>query len=182
MKSKSHPSLLAGVAIPLALLFSVSAQSQTTGAAPGGGTVASTPYAIGAQRNGIQKCIGRINQITSFITGTNANSGMVLNSVGPEANQRIASTVLEIEGGGITSYASASFAPGAAANECSGTYEAVTYWPSNCSQVAAANFATFKASRPLYKNVMSLDGGQFAKVFLMPAGTGCVSIKKEMVF
>lgn len=30
--------------------------------------------------------------------------------------------------------------------------------------------------------VFMLDGGPTVKVFLMPAGSGCVSVKKEMVY
>jgi hypothetical protein len=107
---------------------------------------------------------------------------MVLNSPGTDANQRIVSSAIEVEGGGSTSFVSASFAPGSGPSDCSGTYDAVTYWNASCSQVATANFSAFKVTRPLLKTVNILDGGQFAKVFLMPAGNGCVSIKKEMVF
>lgn len=143
---------------------------------------ANTPYSIGAQRNGVVKCLPRINQVTSFVIGNNANSGMVLNSTTGNVNQRLVSTLIEVEGNGTTSFVSGSFAPGAAEGECGGTYDAVTYWPANCTQVATTNFSGFKATRPLLKNVNTLDGGPLVKVFLMPAGTGCVSIKKEILF
>lgn len=143
---------------------------------------AATPYAIGAQRNGVSRCIGRINQVTSFVTGTNANSGMVLNAPNSDVNQRIVSAVLEVEGVGVTSFVSSSFAPGQGPTDCSGTYDSVTFWPASCAQVATTNFSAFKPSRALFKNIQSLENGPQAKVFLMPAGTGCVSIKKEMLY
>lgn len=151
-------------------------------AQPAATTPASTPYGIGAQRNGVAKCVGRINQVSGFLIGANANSGMMLTAGTKDANQRIAASVMEIEGGGVTSFVSSSFAPGAGNNECSGTYDAITYWNAPCSQVASSNFNAFKVTRPLLKSVNTLDGGPFAKVFLMPAGAGCVSIKKEMLF
>ena len=144
---------------------------------------ANTPYAIGAQRNGVVKCIGRINQVTSFLTANTSNSGMVLNAPGAEVNQKLVSTVIEAQGAaGGASFVSASFAPGINNGECSGTYDAVTYWPQGCAQVATASFAAFKPTQPLSKTVFTLDGGPLVKVFLMPAGTGCVSIKKEVLY
>lgn len=143
---------------------------------------ANTPYGIGAQRNGVVKCVGRINQVSGFLAGNNANSGMMLTAGPKDANQRIAATMMEIEGAGVTSFISSSFAPGAGNNECSGTYDAITYWNAPCNQVASSNFSTFAVTRPLLRTVTTLDGGPFIKVFLMPAGTGCVSVKKEMLF
>ena len=144
---------------------------------------ANTPYAIGAQRNGVVKCIARMNQVTGFVSGQNANSGLVFNAPNSDVNQRLVSAVMEVEGGGAFSFVSASFAPAPGANDCSATYDAVTYWPLPCAQVATSSFAAFKPGRVLMKNIGTLDGGQFAKVFLMPAGAnGCVSIKKELVF
>lgn len=166
--------------LPIALLLCVPLGSVAQTSAP---TVqVKTPYTIGAQRSGVVKCLPRINQVTSFVIGPNANSGMVLNSTTGGVDQRLVSTLIEIEGNGITSFVSGSFAPGATGSECSGTYDAVTYWPGSCAQVASNNFAAFKATRPLLKNINTLDGGPFVKVFLMPAGTGCVSIKKEILY
>lgn len=148
--------------------------------------VANTPYAIGAQRSGATKCIGRVNQVTGFLTANSTNSGVVFNAPGVEANQKLLSTVLETQGtapGSPTSFTSASFAPGVGAADCSATYDAVTYWPTPCQQVANTNFAAFKVSQPLNKTIFTLDGGPLVKVYLMPAGpTGCVSIKKEVLY
>jgi hypothetical protein len=177
MKNRTQlsPLFLALLAVNLAMPASAQTQGQ---AAP---ATATTPYAIGAQRIGVSKCIGRINQITSFVTGANPNSGTVLNSPNSEVNQRIVSAVLEVEDKGITSFVSSSFAPGVGAADCSGTYDSVTYWNAPCAQVAVS-FGAFKPTRPLFKNIQSLENGPQAKVFLMPAGAGCVSIKKEMLY
>jgi hypothetical protein len=173
---------------PIYILLALTANTLTSAAlaqapAPAGAQPASTPYAVGAQRSGVSKCVARINQVTGFVTGTNANSGMVLSSGNKDANTSITSSVIEVEGNGTTSFVSTSFAPGPGNADCSGTYDAVTYWAVPCAQVATANFTAFKAApRPLLKSVNMLDGGPYAKVFLMPAGTGCISIKKEMVY
>lgn len=171
---------LLGMAAALVPFFSA-AQNAPAPAAPN--AVANTPYAIGAQRNGVSKCIARINQVTTFLTANTANSGVVFNSPGNDANQKLVSTVIEAQGQtGVPSFVSASYAPGVGNAECSATYDAVTYWPTTCNLVATTNFAIFKASQPLNKNIFTLDGGPLVKIFLMPAGAGCVSIKKEVLY
>ena len=79
-----------------------------------------------------------------------------------------------------SAYASASFAPNQA-NGCAGIYETVVYWSQKCTEVTEKNFSTFKKIGSLSKNISALDGGVSTKVFLMPAGKGCVSIKKEVI-
>jgi hypothetical protein len=145
--------------------------------------VANTPYAIGAQRNGVAKCIPRINQVTSFLTANTSNSGMVFNPPGSDVNQKLVATVIEAQAQtGGPSFISASYAPTSNAQDCSATYDAVTFWPQACPQVATANFGAFKPAQALSRSILTLDGGPLVKVFLMPAGTGCVSIKKEVLY
>lgn len=79
-----------------------------------------------------------------------------------------------------SAYVSAHFAPNQA-NGCGAAYDAVAYWPQKCEAVAGKRFATLKKVGQLKKDIAILDGGPALKVFLMPAGTGCVSIKKEVV-
>lgn len=175
--SRLARALLGAACAPLVLApASLWAQGATAKA------IATTPYAIGAQRSGVDKCIGRINQVTAFVIGSYPNSGIVMPSPTPEVNQKIATAIIEVEERGVTSFVSASFAPGPASAECSATYDAVTYWPASCNQVASSNFAAFTPARPLLKAVNTLDGGPTVKIFLMPAGTGCISIKKEILF
>lgn len=53
-----------------------------------------------------------------------------------------------------------------------------------CQSIGAVcrkKFGTFKKIGALSKNINVLDYGVSTKVFLMPAGKGCVSIKKEIV-
>ena len=77
-------------------------------------------------------------------------------------------------------YASASFAPNQA-NGCGAIYEAIVYWPQKCDAVATKQFAQFKRGRSLQKDILVLESETPARIFLMPAGSGCLSIKKEVV-
>lgn len=79
-----------------------------------------------------------------------------------------------------SAYVSATFAPNQA-NGCGAAYDAVVYWPLACDALASKQFSSLKKIGMLKKAITVLDGGVATKVFLMPAGTGCVAIKKEIV-
>lgn len=131
--------------------------------------------------HGVLACAGRVNQVTQFVTGGQA-AGALLFQIPGQPDQRLVSLSMEVaQKDGPVAYASASFAPNQA-NGCGAVYEAVVYWPQPCESVAARQFAEAKKGRLLQKSIQVLDapaGG--ARVFLMPAGSGCVSIKKETV-
>ena len=129
---------------------------------------------------GVLSCASRINQVTSFLANGN-QSGAMLFGIPGQPDQRMVSVSMELVSPDKTSaYASASFAPNQA-NGCGAVYEAVIYWPQNCDVVASRQFPQAKKLKVLQKSIQPLESGP-AKVFLMPAGSGCVSIKKEIVF
>lgn len=129
---------------------------------------------------GVLSCASRINQVTSFLASGN-QSGAMLFGIPGQPDQRMVSVSMELAAPDkTTAYASASFAPNQA-NGCGAVYEAVIYWPQNCDVVAARQFPQAKKLKVLHKSIQPLESGP-AKVFLMPAGNGCVSIKKEIVF
>jgi hypothetical protein len=164
-------------------------QAQTTPPTPGPGTA---PVVAAASNNGVNaitqaavqqgvlSCASRINQVSNFL-GFGPQAGAVLMMPPAQPDQRLLALAMEVptEAGGA--YVSATFAPNQA-NGCGATYDAVTYWQQACDAVAAKQFAGLKRSeQALRKNITVLDGGPATKVFLMPAGSGCVSIKKEVV-
>lgn len=133
-----------------------------------------------AQKAGVVNCLGRINQVSNFLTAGAQQSGASL-SVSPQApNDRVASIAFEIKSPQVLSYASADFAP--LATSCGGSYEAVTHWQNNCKDVASKGYAQLKFIGVIQSSILVLEGGPQLRVFLMPAGTGCVAIKKEVVY
>lgn len=133
-----------------------------------------------AQKAGVADCLGRINQVSSFLVAGSEQSGASL-LVSPQTpNERIASIAFEVKSPQVLSYASADFAP--MNNGCSATYEAVTHWQNSCKDVATKGYAQLKVIGAIQKNVLVLEGGPQLRVFLMPAGKGCVAIKKEVVY
>lgn len=133
-----------------------------------------------AQKAGVVNCLGRINQVSNFLVAGSQQSGASL-MIPPQApNDRVASIAFEIKSPQVLSYASADFAP--LASSCGGTYEAVTHWQNNCKDVATKGYAQLKFIGVIQSSILVLEGGPQLRVFLMPAGSGCVAIKKEVVY
>jgi hypothetical protein len=63
---------------------------------------------------------------------------------------------------------------------CSGTYTQTIHWAAPCTVVAAQAFPNFQPERLIHRGVQSWRAGNNLQLSLLPAGTGCVSIKKEM--
>ena len=65
---------------------------------------------------------------------------------------------------------------------CGATYDVVTYWQNTCADVATRAYAQLPQAGMLQNQIRVLDGGGQMRIFLMPAGAGCISIKKEVIF
>jgi hypothetical protein len=133
-----------------------------------------------AQKAGITDCLGRINQVSNFLTAGAKQSGASLSVAPQKPNENLSSLAFEIKSPQVLSYASADFAP--LANGCSASYEAVTHWQNSCKDVATKGYAQLKFIGAIQGNILVLEGGPQLRVFLMPAGNGCVAIKKEVVY
>ncbi len=133
-----------------------------------------------AQKAGVVDCLGRINQVSNFLTTGAQQSGASLTISPQTPNERMTSIAFEIKTPQVLSYASADFAP--LTTSCGGTYEAVTHWQNNCKDVASKGYAQLKFIGVIQSSILVLEGGPQLRVFLMPAGTGCVAIKKEVVY
>lgn len=134
-----------------------------------------------AQSAGVRKCLGRIEQVAKFLTGTSSNVGGQYFISPSHPDDMMISLSMEIQQSGTgPAYASASFAPNQA-NGCGGMYETVVYWPQNCESVAQQHYPELKRVGKLSSQIIVLSGGPALRIFLMPAGTGCISIKKEII-
>jgi hypothetical protein len=139
------------------------------------------PVTQAAVKAGALSCVSRINQVTNFLTAGSQGTGATLYVPAVDPDRKMISVSLEIQNANLPSaYASASFAPNQA-NGCGAIYEAVAYWNMKCDDVAAKQFAGLKKGGAMRKEIIVLDGGPELRVFLMPAGSGCISIKKEAV-
>jgi hypothetical protein len=128
---------------------------------------------------GVHHCSERVTQVSSFVGYNNASAAMALMPPA-QVNQRMIPIAMEIPTESGAAYVTTSFAPGQA-NGCGAGYDAVVYWEKTCQNLADDQFSAYKPVGSLGKEIAVLDGGLATKVFLLPAGSGCVSIKKEIV-
>jgi hypothetical protein len=183
--SRAAPALAAAAALLAIFLFPTFVQAQTqaaptaaSAAAPAGGNGVNA-VTQAAVKQGALACASRINQVSNFL-GFGPQAGAMLMMPPSQPDQRLIPLAMEVPAEGSSAYVSAAFAPNQA-NGCGAAYDAVVYWPQKCEAVAAKQFASLKRAGQLKTNITMLDGGPATKVFLMPAGSGCVSIKKEVV-
>jgi hypothetical protein len=133
------------------------------------------PLAQEAVKLGVLSCISRINQVANFLTA-NTQSGVFIFPPGAQPDQHVFSTSFElIRPDNSTIYSSASFFPNQDA-----VYDTVEYVNTSSEELEKTIFKNLKRVGVVKKNIVLLDGGA-VKVFLMPAGSGCVVIKKEVV-
>lgn len=64
--------------------------------------------------------------------------------------------------------------------DCGGTYEQTIHWQESCRDVKNNSFPRFVPDRMIQKNISSYRTGNNLQLSLIPAGNGCVSVKKEM--
>ena len=134
---------------------------------------------------GITRCAPVIQQAGSFLL-ENAKAQFVFQPLGPDANRW--PTAVTIEG----SYPIAG-KPAAAsqtrlttllvapAGSCSGLYTQVIFWPEACAALKTRVFGAYTNDHPLLAKVRQSEANPGLQVYLMPAGTGCVSVKKELI-
>lgn len=133
-----------------------------------------------AQTAGVQTCRPLADQVHRFLIANSLSSGMLF--AAPEkANGRIFSSMIEVQNKEVLTYGSATYAPYGDVG-CGVAYDAVTYWQDSCADVAAKQLKALKPLGILGNQISMLDGGPTMRIFLMPAGTGCVQIKKEIIY
>lgn len=164
------------------LAASTAAQSPVKPAEP-----ASVATAVGGmitqatRKMGIAKCASRVEQHERFFSQQN-NPVSALSFVAPkDQNNRLFSLSLEIVEQNESVYVSTTYAP-SGKDDCAASYDLVKYWPNSCKEVAAKVYFQFAGTGSLASQISVLGRDPNVKVFLMPAGEGCVSIKKEIVF
>ena len=140
---------------------------------------ANNPVTRAAINAGVLASARRIDQVITVMTADKP-SGAYLFIPQSEPDQNIFSASLEIQTPAATPiYTSVSFAP-LTSGETGTLYDTVAYDPNSCAFIAQNASKDLKYAGVLRKDIVMLDGGS-VRIFLMPAGTGCIVIKKEVV-
>ncbi len=139
-----------------------------------------TPLAQAMGQGGVAHCQERVHQVSDFLAGGVTSSASII--LPPDhVNDRMVSASMEVFDGSVLFYANADFAP-LVAYGCDASFETVSYWPNKCEVVAKSQFAQAKNNGKLGRAITLLTAGSNLQIFLMPAGSGCVAIKKQMIF
>jgi hypothetical protein len=129
---------------------------------------------------GVSHCQGRIQQVTDFLAN-GSNSGATLLMPTDHFNDHMVSASLEVFNGSAVFYANMDYAP-LIAYGCDASFETVAYWPESCATIAKVQFKEAKNTGKMRQHISVLTSGSNLQIFLMPAGNGCVSIKKQALF
>lgn len=175
--------MFSAMVLVLAVPHILSAENQTPAPPSNAGAPATQPASPAvstvtqqAVNMGVLSSAGRINQVVTFLTGNNQSGAFLFPVYQQQPDQHIFSTSLEVaRPDASTAYASASFFPNQDA-----VYDTVEYVNKSCLEMEKLVFKDLKRIGVLKKNIVLLEGGSL-KVFLMPAGSGCVVIKKEVI-
>lgn len=139
------------------------------------------PVGRALAEKGAETCAPRAHELTNYMGfGTGAGVNLLLPNKDPD--KRIAPVAMEVlteETGSV--YVSATFAPDGSGG-CGATYDAVSYWPQSCDSLKAGRFDNTEDEGVIKERIRVLNSGPVSRIFLMPAGEGCVAIKKEMVY
>ena len=144
-----------------------------------GGMSADSPdhdVLLALQQMHLTVCAPKVQQAMNFIfDGQPAR--FVAQPLGPDSDRW--PTVFVIESadpaGGHTRLSTLTVSPG-----CAGMYEQVIYWTQPCASIKTSVFAKFNGEHVLMRDVKVSDDGPALQVYLSPAGSGCVSVKKEL--
>lgn len=139
---------------------------------------------IGSAVNGMgdTQCAQQVSKVSNFL-GFQQNSGALLMTPKKErANERLIPVVIEQPiSKNDTALVSATFSPYGKA-DCMATYDAYVVWSDFCQSVASKHYGNLKISGKLKQNITVLDGGPNVRIFLIPVGNMCISVKKEIFY
>jgi hypothetical protein len=127
------------------------------------------------QQMHLTNCAVSVQQAMAFLfEGQQAH--FIAQPLGPDSDRWPAVFVVEsAPPGGHTHLSTLMIAP-----NCSGMYEQVIYWSQPCDVVKSTIFAKFTGEHVLTRDVKVSDSGPALEVYLSGAGTGCLSVKKEL--
>lgn len=128
---------------------------------------------------GITTCAPMIEKAAKFLF-ENGDGDFKLQPLGPDMNRWPIVMTMESNhaGPGSTRLTIVTIAP---AGSCSGSYEQIITWAEKCDVLKSTVFAAYGDPKMLYRNVKQWELNPGNQLYLMAVGTGCVSVKKELI-
>jgi hypothetical protein len=139
-------------------------------------------YGSNVASQGVKACAHRVSQVTDFLAGDKqTKSAAFIFPVPAPNNKHLLSMSMSVAAPNAPlAYVATTYAP-VSSTGCDASYEAVIYWPKACPEVSSEQFPGARPGNDVGGLAVRVIGPN-AVVFLLPAGAGCVSIKKEDVF
>lgn len=137
------------------------------------------PLAVNLARMGAFACAERANQIAGFLDPGQAAQAIVHT---PEShpNQRLLMSTLVIPAGSGHAIGGVALAPGQA-NGCGGSYRVLMYSDLPCKKAVEKNYPGITFGKVGQLDVEMAVLGRNMWIVAMPAGSGCVLEKQEIV-
>lgn len=133
------------------------------------------PLAQAVARAGAPACAAKVTEAAFFLTeGASATAFWNFRSA-----ELLSFSLEVVSPDRVTSYVSLNIAPGED-GACVIGYDAVMHWASDCETVARIVHPGMRTAGTQPGSMAMLKGGDSEYLFLMPAGQGCVAIKKEV--
>ena len=132
-----------------------------------------------AKKAGIKKCLSEIKGITDFIIA-NKPHGSHSTWSSKNTDESIYSSTIEINHTNDLNVTSIFITP-TINNKCSIAYERVAYLGKSCIALSKEDFSKFDYKGELNKTVSILSRESGGHLYLMPAGEGCIAIRKEII-
>jgi hypothetical protein len=128
------------------------------------------------QKMHLTNCAASVQQAMTFLF-EGGQARFTAQPLGQDSDRWPAVFVIESvpPGGGHTHLSTLMITP-----SCAGMYEQVVYWSQPCDVVKSTVFAKYTGEHILERDVRVSDSGPAIELYLTPAGTGCVSVKKEL--
>ncbi|WP_052446103.1 hypothetical protein [Aeromonas fluvialis] len=130
-----------------------------------------------AKEKGIKTCLHAVEKMSNFIADGNHGASSVWNSKVPD--ESAFSTVIERTYSDGSIFTSLTVAR-TKSDHCYSEYEKIIYFEDNCMATAQKNYKEAEYKGEVNKNVTSLSQNG-VDIFLMPAGNGCVVMRKEIL-
>lgn len=137
------------------------------------------PVMVFAEQARSTACVGMARVVGEKIIGANASSGVSLTAVSTTGAAMFSPSLDSRDAAG-PHFVSAFLAPNSRGG-CDAGYDDVRYWPKSCADLAAHELAALGVLKPLGAVVSTFVMGPNQHVYLMPAGPGCVTIRKELL-
>ena len=126
------------------------------------------------------RCANMARSVGEQVVGANPSAGVVL-SPASGADESLFSASVETRDGVGMHFVSAYLAPNARGG-CDAGYDDIRYWAKACDKLAIEELKDAGTIRPLGPDVSTLVAGPLQHIYLMAAGPGCVSIRKELMY